>query len=129
MKTNRAPAVIVVWHHSINGRPVIGRAPVWGWATGAPKTVCGDAVAGDYIVWHDTYCEDGDTVRARPWSVVKARARGSDRRGGIRVEVGIGTHAISHHRRVEDAVKVAQAMLRRDARERVASAQATSGND
>jgi len=127
MNPTRTPAVIVVWHHSITGRPEINGAPVWGWS-GCDRgrhltdtsTVCGDAVAGDYIVWHDTYCEDGDTPRVRPWSVVRAWAR-----PGGRVEVGIGTHAISHHRRIEDAVKVAQTMLRRDNRERAAEAAAT----
>lgn len=123
MNANRAPAVIVVWHHSINGRPEIDGAPVWGWSGSdrgrgldAPQTVCGDAVHGDYIVWHDTYCEDGDTLRARPWSIVRARGFRSGR-----VEVAIGSRAISHHRRIEDAVKVAQAMLRRDERERAAA--------
>ena len=132
MKTTRKPAVIVVWHHSINGRKAIDDAAVWGWSGSdrgrgldAPQTICGDAVGGDYIVWHDTYCEDGDTVRARPWSVVLARAYKSGR-----VEVAIGSRAISHHRRVEDAVAAARAMLRRDDRERDNAARAAcSRND
>ena len=126
MTTTRAPAVIIVWHHSITGRPEINGAPVWGWSGSDrgrhltdTRTVCDDAVAGDYIVWHDTYCEDGDTVRARPWSVVRARARC---RGGVDVAIGCG--AISHHRRIEDAITAAAAMLRRDNRERAAEATA-----
>jgi len=122
----RAPQVIAVWHHSIRGRESIDGAPVWGWSGSdrpgsldAVPTICGDAVAGDYIIWHDTYCEDGDTVRARPWAVVKARGLRSGR-----VEVAIGSHAISHHRTPEAAVKAAAAMLRKDEQARDAAARA-----
>jgi hypothetical protein len=122
----RNPQVIAVWHHSIRGRESIDGAPVWGWSgsdrpsnAAAGPTVCGNAVAGDYIVWHDTYCEDGDTPRARPWSVVKAWAR---RGGGVEVAIGCG--AISHHRTIEAAIKAAAAMLRAENNDRAAAARA-----
>lgn len=112
----RTPQVIVTKYYEIKDRKNIGPAPVWGWsisdgaAPGEPS-VCANAIPGDYIVWHETFTENGRAVRKRPWAVVNARAT---RGGTVRVPIGCG--AISRHATVEAAVAAAFAMLRADAK-------------